>query len=111
MATKYDDIIKKEEKNISSNPFNKARENVKGADNNTDVIENKNESNSNQGIDINKTINVSEIFNNYPKKKEMQAKSYYLSNANIRKLERIAKMQKISDSKALNKILDSISLD
>lgn len=53
-------------------------------------------------------FDVAKIFSEKPKKKKALAKTFYMSEENMDKLEKIAKSQKISVSKALNEILANI---
>lgn len=53
-------------------------------------------------------LDISKIFSDTPKKKKAYAKTFYMSESNMIKLENLAKTQNISVSKVLNEILNKI---
>ena len=53
-------------------------------------------------------LDISKIFSDTPKKKKALAKTFNMSEANMEKLEKLAKSQKMSVSKVLNEILSNV---
>ena len=53
-------------------------------------------------------LDISKLFSDTPKKKKAYAKTFYMSESNMIKLENLAKTQNISVSKVLNEILNKI---
>lgn len=53
-------------------------------------------------------LDISKIFSDTPKKKKAYAKTFYMSESNMIKLENLAKAQNISVSKVLNEILEKV---
>lgn len=99
--TRFDDIIKNEEK---KNTFDKARESVRGADMDCETEQRPVINDSKNTI-----LDINAIFSDTTKEK-MENKTFYLKISNIKKLQKISKSQNnISMSKVLDKILDNIN--
>lgn len=96
--TKFDNIIEQEEK---KNAFDKARESVKGAD---EPVEQRPVIKENANIDVNS------IFDGVLKKAKMENQTYYIKSDNAKKIQKIAKLQGLSSSKVMDKILDNLNI-
>lgn len=73
-----------------------------------EVSENQTEDKKQSENDSSTKLDISKIFSDTPKKKKALAKTFYMSEANMEKLEKLAKSQKMSVSKVLNEILSNV---
>lgn len=124
MATRFDNLIQEEEKK-QENPFSKSKHSLQGADSgkqgsikkeeyvpprpslaSADNLEHE-ETESSRSKKMSKD-DIEKLFSGISKKKRSVAKTFYMDESNYKKLEKIANLQKISVSKALNEILSKL---
>ena len=83
---------------------------IEASKNNQDITEttpDKKVENATEVTGKNK-IDISKIFADTPKKRNAVAKTFYMNESNMDKLEKLAKAQKMSVSKVLNEILSNV---